>query len=53
MKDANGGVGMEVTRAVLWLRAIDFVDVIAVSSVIGNEYEIDGESFGCTEERFW
>ena len=44
---------MEVTRAVLGLRAVDFIDVIAVLSVIGNEYEIDGKSFWCSEQSFW
>ena len=52
VQEANGGVGMEMTCARLGLRAINFVDIVTVFSMIGNEHEINGKAFGVFEQIF-
>lgn len=52
MKDTNGGVGVKMTRTGLGLRAVNFIFIVAMFAVIGNEDEIDCHSFGFAEKTF-
>lgn len=52
VNDTDGGVGMEVTRAGFRLRTVNFIDVVTVLSVIGNENEINGKAIVIFEQIF-
>ena len=45
VQDANGGIGVKVTRTEFGLRPINFINVITMLSVIRDENEVDGDAF--------
>ncbi len=51
MKETNGGISVKVTGTGFRLRTIDFVDIITVFSVVGDQDQIDGEAFRAFEHR--
>ena len=50
MKDAKSGISMKMTRAGFRLRAVDFVFLVTMFSVVRNENEIECHPVGFPEE---
>ena len=52
VEETNGGIGVKMTRTGFRLGTINFVDVVTMFSVIGDEDEVDGKTFGIFEQPF-